>query len=83
MNELDLSLEDYAVWREVTETQQYAMATNLVKMLSDMVPNFPKAVTGDVLLDALGCEGLSLIIGEYAGDTYRSRAKNGFPEDEA
>ncbi len=70
MNEMDLSLEEYDMWRSVTRHKQLEMARDLVGHLRGIVPGIPADVDEMVLLDALGCAGLSLIVGEYASETF-------------
>jgi hypothetical protein len=70
MNELDLSLEQYDLWRSITKNQQLEMATNLLEDMRSVIPDMPKDVDAMTLLDALGCAGLSLIVGEYASLTF-------------
>lgn len=70
MNEEYLSLEDYDLWRSITKHQQLKMAQSLLDNLRGLDHDIPKAFDAMDLLDALGRSGLSLIIGEYASDTF-------------
>ena len=69
MNEEYLSLEDYDLWRSITKHKQLEMAQGLLDNLRSL-KLIPKTVDAMDLLDALGCAGLSLIIGEYASETF-------------
>ena len=75
MNEEYLSLEDYDLWRSITKHQQLKMAEGLLDNLRSLNPDIPKDIDAMDLLDALGCSGLSLIIGEYASLTFIENLK--------
>jgi len=53
----------------VQKTSQFEMATNLLEEVMTLVP-VDKNLTPMVLLDALGCAGLSLTVGEDASLTF-------------
>jgi hypothetical protein len=79
MNITDLSLEEQALHQDILENKQYEMAVNLISELLSFIPelsDLSDELNGDLLLDALGCAGLSLTVGEYASRTFfvRSRA---------
>jgi len=69
MNEEDLSLENYDLWRSITKQKQLEMAQGLLDNLRNIIPDVPEELDPWILLHALGCAGLSLIIGEYASET--------------
>jgi len=53
----------------VQKTSQFEMATNLLEEVMTLIP-VDKDFTPLVLLDALGCAGLSLTVGEDASLTF-------------
>lgn len=53
----------------VQKTSQFEMATNLLEEVMTLVP-VDKNLTPLVLLDALGCAGLSLTVGDDASNTF-------------
>lgn len=69
MNKEYLSIEDYDLWRSITKHKQPEMAKGLLDNLRSL-KLIPKTVDAMDLLDALGCAGLSFIIGEYASETF-------------
>jgi len=73
MSKIDLSLQERAMLRDILANKQYEMAVNLINQLRDFIPKLSDELNGDLLLDALGCEGLSLTIGEYASQTFVAR----------
>ena len=73
MNKTDLSLQERALRRDILENQQYEMAVNLINELREFIPDLSDELNGDLLLDALGCAGLSLTVGEYASQTFVAR----------
>ena len=73
MSKIELSLQERALRRNILETKQYEMAVNLINQLRDFIPELSDELNGDLLLDALGCEGLSLTIGENASQTFVAR----------
>jgi hypothetical protein len=73
MNKTDLSLQERALRRDILENQQYEMAVNLINELREFIPDLSDELNGDLLLDALGCAGLSLTVGEYASQTSVAR----------
>jgi hypothetical protein len=75
MNITDLSLEEQALHQTILETKQYEMAVNLINELLEFIPDLSDELNGDLLLDALGCAGLSLTIGEYASRTFIARCR--------
>ena len=81
MNELDMSLSEYRQLRSIAKTQQFEMAANLVKELSSLVPDLPNDLGAMIILDALGCAGLSLTISEHASETFVS-IMNGIKDEE-
>lgn len=73
MNKTDLSLQERALLRDFLENKQYEMAVNLINELLEFIPDLSDELNGDLLLDALGCAGLSLTIGDYASRTFVAR----------
>jgi hypothetical protein len=73
MSKIDISFQERALRRNILENQQYQMAVNLINQLRDFIPELSDELNGDLLLDALGREGLSLTIGEYASQTFVAR----------
>lgn len=74
----ELNLEQKRQLREMRNTKQYEMSENLVKQLENSFPDIADSgLDAMSLLDALGCEGLSLCIGEWASLTYISRTEQG------
>jgi hypothetical protein len=69
----DLSLEEQALYQTILETKQYEMAANLINELLAFIPDLSDELDGELLLDALGCAGLSLTVGEYASQTFFAR----------
>ena len=58
----------------VQKTSQFEMATNLLEEIMMFVP-VDKDLTPMVILDALGCAGLSLTVGEDASLTFIEMTK--------
>jgi hypothetical protein len=73
MNITDLSLEEQALHQNILATKQYEMAVNLIDELLEFIPDLSDELNGELLLDALGCAGLSLTVGEYASQTFVAR----------
>ena len=53
--------------------KQYEMAVNLIDELLEFIPELSDELNAELLLDALGCAGLSLTVGEYASQTFVAR----------
>jgi hypothetical protein len=68
-----ISLADRRKIRELTDTHQELFAEDLIKRLQSFIPNLNKGLNSDLLLDALGCCGLSLHIGTEASATWMSK----------
>lgn len=66
----ELSLDERKILRGLTKTHQEMFAQDLVKRLRSFVPGLPQELNSDVLLDAMGCSGLSLHIGTEASETF-------------
>ena len=75
MTTQQLSSEEMLQIQDLNKTHQLLMATNLVKELISLDPNL--AVDEMMMLDSLGCAGLSLTIGEDASRTYIELARLG------
>lgn len=71
----DLSLEEQALYQTILETKQYEMAVNLINEVLAFIPDLSDELDGELLLDALGCAGLSLTVGEYASQTFIARCR--------
>lgn len=71
----EMSLEEWALQQKILETKQYEMAVNLIEELLEFIPDLSDELNGELLLDALGCAGLSLTIGEYASQTFIARCR--------
>jgi predicted RNA methylase len=69
----ELSLEEWALQQKILATKQYEMAVNLIDELLEFIPDLSDELNGELLLDALGCAGLSLTVGEYASQTFVAR----------
>jgi len=70
MSELDIPSGRHAEWRSIIKHKQLEMATNLLKEMRSINPDIPKDIDAMTLLDALGCAGLSLAVGEWASSTF-------------
>lgn len=70
MSELNIPPCCHAEWRSIIERKQLEMAANLLKEMRSVVPDMPKDMDAMTLLDALGCAGLSLAVGEWASSTF-------------
>jgi hypothetical protein len=68
MKEQALSLEERRNIRHLRKTEQLLMATNFIAQLAQMAPDLK--VDEMIVLDALGCAGLSLTIGDDASRTF-------------
>ena len=66
----DLTIEQREQIYVTQKTMQYEMAENLIKEICLFVPDFEEKLTPMLLLDALGCAGLSLTIGTDASRTF-------------
>ena len=69
MEEQSLSLEERRNIRHLQKTEQLLMATNLLNHLMEDFVELEEIDPMD-LLDALGCQGLSLTIGNDASRTF-------------
>jgi len=69
MEEQALSLEERRNIRHLQKTEQLLMATNLLNHLMEDFVELEEMDPMD-LLDALGCQGLSLTIGNDASRTF-------------
>ena len=69
MEEQTLSLEERRNIRHLQKTEQLLMATNLLNHLMEDFVELEEIDPMD-LLDALGCQGLSLTIGNDASRTF-------------
>jgi hypothetical protein len=69
MEEQALSLEERRNIRHLQKTEQLLMATNLLNHLMEDFVELEEIDPMD-LLDALGCQGLSLTIGNDASRTF-------------
>jgi hypothetical protein len=69
----EISLEEWALQQKFLVTKQYEMAVNLIDELLEFIPELSDELNAELLLDALGCAGLSLTIGEYASQTFVAR----------
>ena len=67
MEEQALSLEERRNIRHLRKTEQLLMATNLIAQLVQISPDLK--MDEMMMLDALGCAGLSLTIGDDASRT--------------
>ena len=70
MSELNIPPGRHAEWRSIIKYKQLEMATNLLEEMRSINPDIPKDIDAMTLLDALGCAGLSLAVGEYASSTF-------------
>ncbi|CAB4155683.1 hypothetical protein UFOVP658_21 [uncultured Caudovirales phage] len=68
MEEQALSLEERRNIRHLRKTEQLLMATNLIAQLVQISPDLK--MDEMMMLDALGCAGLSLTIGDDASRTF-------------
>ena len=68
MEEQALSLEERRNIRHLQKTEQLLMATNLIAQLVKIAPDLK--MDEMMMLDALGCAGLSLTIGDDASRTF-------------
>lgn len=68
MEEQALSLEERRNIRHLQKTEQLLMATNLIAQLVQISPDLK--MDEMMMLDALGCAGLSLTIGDDASRTF-------------
>jgi len=68
-----ISLADRRKIRELTDTHQELFAEDLIKRLQSFIPDLNEELNSDLLLDALGCCGLSLHIGTEASATWMSK----------
>ena len=66
----DLTIEQREQIYVAQKKMQYEMAENLINELCSFVPDFEEELTPMLLLDALGCAGLSLTIGTDASRTF-------------
>ena len=69
MEEQALSLEERRNIRHLQKTEQLSMATNLLNHLMEDFVELEEMDPMD-LLDALGCQGLSLTVGNDASRTF-------------
>ena len=69
----EISLEEFALQQKFLVTKQYEMAVNLIDELLEFIPELSDELNAELLLDALGCAGLSLTVGEYASQTFVAR----------
>ena len=69
MEEQALSLEERRNIRHLQKTEQLLMATNLLNHLMEDFVELEEIDPMD-LLDALGCQGLSLTVGNDASRTF-------------
>ena len=69
MEEQALSLEERRNIRHLQKTEQLLMATNLLNHLMEDFVELEEMDPMD-LLDALGCQGLSLTVGNDASRTF-------------
>lgn len=68
MEEQALSFEERRNIRHLRKTEQLLMATNLIAQLAQISPDLK--MDEMMMLDALGCAGLSLTIGDDASRTF-------------
>lgn len=68
MEEQELSFEERRNIRHLRKTEQLLMATNLIAQLVKIAPDLK--MDEMMMLDALGCAGLSLTIGDDASRTF-------------